>query len=304
MKRFPDETSMEKSKDGTEPIRGGTVGLNRILGRFVERSGKDTKPEFTAVLISAYTVFRNVIGTYPEANIEQIEEYFVKDINLFLEYYDTYLANTKSRLMHDKYAVVMVYFPEYSNIEKSILRDVSNKVLEQNKMYKKFLSRYNGRDEMIKKTEHVLCFWVSAGGASYPHRDVSRKFRSCISRPDVMYSSSSSVALLSHVPLDYHISGRIRNVWLLESYTGLLRPSSDFGRRLDKEGRIPFNTVTHVVFGDSVLIKPWVTPKIRKVLFEQAVKERWVSLSQDDLRFRISKTANIPLSELRKFDFI
>jgi hypothetical protein len=304
MKSFPNESIMERSKDGSEPVRGGSIGLNRILGRFVERSGKDIKPEFTAVLISAFTVFRNVVGTYPDAKIEQIEEYFVKDINLFLEYYDTYLSNTKSRMMQDKRAVVLVYFPEYTQVPKSLLREVTGKALELNLLYKKFLSRYNGRDELIKKTEHVLCFWASSGHASYPHKDVSRKFRSIVSRPDVMHSSSDTVALISHIPLDYHINGRIRNIHLLESYTGKLRPSSEFGLRLDKEGRIPFNSVTHVVFGDSVLIKPWVTPKVRKALFEQAVKERWISRSQDDILVKISKTAQIPLGDLRKIDLI
>lgn len=304
MKSFPDESLMEKSKESEEPIRGGSIGLNRILNRFVDRAGKDSKPEFTAVLISAFTVFRNIVSTYSDAKIEQIEEYFVKDINLFLEYYDIYLANTKTRAMQDKYAVVLVYFPEYSQVQKSLLRETTGKSLELNLLYKKFLSRYNGRDEMVKKTEHVMCFWITAGHASYPHRDVSRKFRSITGSSSVMYIPSDSVALISHIPLDYHISGRIRNIHLLESYTGKLKNLSEFGLRLDKEGRIPFNSVTHAVFGDSVLIKPWVTPKMRKVLLEQASKERWISRGQDDILSRISKTSQIPLNELRKIDFI
>jgi hypothetical protein len=31
MKGFPDESKMERSQDGTEPIRGGSIGLNKIL---------------------------------------------------------------------------------------------------------------------------------------------------------------------------------------------------------------------------------------------------------------------------------
>lgn len=304
MKSFPDESKMELSKDGSEVIRGGSIGLNRILSRFVDRSTQDRNPEFTACLISAFTVFRNVIGTYPDLKIEEIEQAFVKDINLFLEYYDTYIAITKNTFMNNKYATVVVYFPDYSHVEKDILKDQTGKTLELFALYKKFLSRYSGRDEMIKKTEHILCYWVSAGPASYPHRDVSRKFRSIVGDARAIYSSGDKIALISHIPLDYHIGGRLRNIALLESYTGKLRPQKEFNLKLNKDGLIPFTTTTHVVFGDGVLIKPMITPKIKKLLLEHADREKWSSCSEDDIRLRISRLANIPLNDLRKFDFI
>lgn len=106
------------------------------------------------------------------------------------------------------------------------------------------------------------------------------------------------------MPLDYHISGRVRNIKVLERFTGELKDPDKFKLKLDKEGRVPFNTTTHVVFGDSILIKPWVTPKIRRQLFEQAEKERWLSLSESQIRERVSVTAKIPASDIRKFDFI
>jgi hypothetical protein len=304
MKSFPDESKMERSKDGSELIRGGSIGLNRILNRFVDRSNQDRNPEFTACLISAFTVFRNVVGTYPDLSIEEIEQAFVKDINLFLEYYDIYIAITKNAFMNNKCATVIVYFPDYSHVEKEILKDQTGKSLELFTLYKKFLSRYSGRDEMIKKTEHVLCYFISAGPASYPHRDISRKFRSITSDARVIYSSGDKVALITHIPLDYHLGGRLRNIVLLESYTGKLRPQKEFNLKLDKEGRLPFTTTAHVVFGDGVLIKPMITPKIRKLLFEYAEKDKWISRSDDDVRLRISKLANIPLNDLRKFDFV
>lgn len=304
MRSFPDESTMPRSQSGEEVIRGGSIGLNRILSRFVERSAHDRNPEFSVAMLSAFTIFRNVVGTYPTEKIEELEEAFVRDVNLFIEYYDTYLAITKNSFMMGKYAVVIVYFPEYDKVDKKILREQPSKHLHLANMYKKFLSRYSGRDELVKQTEHVKCYWVRTNHSIYPHRELVQKFRGSVMGNDNLYSSSDKVVLMSHVPLDYHISGRIRNVNLLESYTGKLRPTSEFNLKLDKEGRIPFNSTTHVVFGDGSFIKSMVGIKIRKLLFEQAVKEKWISRSEDDIRQRISKTADIPIRELRKFDFI
>lgn len=304
MKSFPDESLMERSQDGTEPIRGGSIGLNRILGRFVIKATTDHKPEFSAVIISAFTIFRNVWTMQQDADLSSLEEGFVKDVNLFLDYYDTYLSFTKSALLGSKQCPVIIYFPDYRRLENGIRREHKGRQVELLAKYAKFLSRYNGRDELVRKLDHVHCFWIRAGDATYPHKEVSRKFREITSHPACAYSSGDRVALITHIPLDYHLSGRIRGIHLLESYTGELKAPDQFRFKLDKDGRIPFNTVTHVVFGDSVLIKPWVTPKVRKALFEQAVAERWLSRSEDDIRSKVAKTADIPLNELRKFDFV
>lgn len=304
MKTFPDESHMERSKDGTDPIRGGSIGLNRILGRFVNRSKSDHRPEFTAVILSAFTIVRNVVGTEKDITIVQLEEAFVRDVNLFLDYYDTYLSITKSGMMRDKLCPVVIYFPDYKRVENQIRREQTGQKAHLLTLYAKFLSRYNGRDEMVRELEHCRCYWIRAGDATYPHKEVARKFREIASQPKSAYSSGDKIALMSHVPLDYHLVGRLRGINLLESYTGELKGSDQFGLKLDKEGRLPFNTVTHVVFGDASFIKPWVSPKVRKQLLEQAVKEKWVTRSEDDLRAKISKAADIPLVQLRKFDFI
>ena len=147
MKVFPDESLMERSADNSEPIRGGSIAFNRILGRFVDKANSDHKPEFTAVVMSAFTLFDNVWTMNNDADISTLEEDFVKDVNLFLEYYDIYLSFTKSALQGSKQCPVIIYFPDYKRLENDLRRETTGKKLDLLDKYKKFLNRYSGRDE-------------------------------------------------------------------------------------------------------------------------------------------------------------
>lgn len=304
MRSFPNEATMEKSPHSGESIRGGSMGLNRILNYFATHAEQHRSPAFKACLLSAFTIFRNIKESYKTSSIEELEQAFVQDVSLFLDYYDIYLSSTKTQYDGDKRAIVIVYFPNYQRVEKDLLREPNKDAEELANLYARFYRRFNGRDERVRDLEHVSCFWIRAGDATYPHKEVARKFRDIVGHPKSLYTNGDPIAMMSHVPLDFHIMGRLRNIVVMESYTGLVRPGTDIKARVDKEGRLPFNTTTHLVFGDKVMIKPMITPKIRKLLLEQAEKEKWVSRGEDDIRQRIVKTASIPMKDLRKYDFV
>ena len=304
MKEFPDESGMARSEDGSEPIRGGSIGLNRILGMFVAASATDNHPRFTGAILSAFTIFRNVWAMNNTATLGELEEGFARDINLFLDYYDTYLSHVKSRLAGDRRSPVALYFPGYDRVPKEIEREHIGKRGLLMAQYKQFLSKHGTDDAAIKRMENVSLFTLRAGDATYPHREVVRKFKDIGGQKGSLYSSGDPVAVLTHVPLDLHMTHRLRGVKSLESYTGRLKDPEEFRFRLDKEGRVPFQAAVHLVLGDDVLIKPMVTPKIRKELLETASKERWASRSEEDVRLRVSKITQIPIATLRKYDFV
>lgn len=304
MRSFPDESTMERSATGEDPIRGGSIGFNRVLGNFVSWSTMDKRPRYTTFFISAFTIFRNVWTMYKNPTMDEMEEGFVKDINLFLEYYDIYLSFVCSNTDREKQASVIIYFPDYRSVPKEILRDNSEKNLSMMNMYKRF-SDLHGRDNgEVRKLQFVRCFWVSVGGTVYPHKDLASKFRSVANHPSSMYSTGDNVCLITHIPLDYYLSFRTRNLSLLESYTGIIRTPKEFGLKLDKEGRLPFLPTTHVVFGDGVMVKQMVPLKIKRELLELAEKEKWFTRSEDDIRFKIISKLNLHSSFFRKFDFI
>lgn len=305
MKQFPDESKMERSEDGSEPIRGGSIGFNRILNGFVDAVKTDTKPRWNGVMISAFTIFRNVWSSSPTTpNMTYMEDGFVKDINLFLDYFDTYLSLVWSRLTGNKFIPVVVYFPDYHRLPKELEREFTGKNAELFSMYNLFIAKHGNRNEQVKKLDHSRCFWIRVGDATYPHKELARKFREIASHQDSLYTSGDSLCLITHIPLDLYISSRLSGVVLLESYTAKIRKPNEFRFKLDKEGRVPFQSFVHVALGDSALLKPQATLKMRKQIIEDAVKDRWLTRGDDDILRRVSKITGIPSSTLKRYDFI
>jgi hypothetical protein len=304
MQRFPDESQMDRSQDGSEPIRGGSIGLNKILSSFVEAARKDHKPQFHAVLMSAFTIFRNVYNTKAGQTMTELETGFVQDVNLFLEYLDTYLSHVWRRTAAGKQCPVIIYFPTYKHVPKELVRDRSEKTAEMFKKYDEFLKRHSGYNKEIKRSDFTRCFWIDAGEVTYPHKEVARKFREITTHATSLYSSGDPICLFSSVPLDLHIASRLRNIQLLESFTARIRTPYEFKLKLDKSGSVPFYSCTHAVLGDDVLLKPQVGIKIKREILEAAEKEKWYTRSEDDVRSRLAKITDIPVGTLRRYDFV
>lgn len=307
MKAFPDESAMPKSPESHEPIRGGSIGLNRILNRFVDRAARDNKPEFMAYLISAYAVVRNVMDTKKankvEARLADIESAFVQDVNLFMEYLDTYLSFTWNQMWGAKKVPVLVYFPDYHRVNSKIRREFTGRDAELQTMYQAFLKHHGSYNEIVKVLDHCQCYWVSAGQVTYPHVELAGKFRDIGLANDTVYQRGDPIGMITNMPLDYHIDGRLRNVSVIKSYHATVETHKDFRFRLDKEGRIPFTAATHLVFGDNALIKQEIPLKTKRLILETAEKEKWASRSETDVYQKLVKLSDLPARFFKDHDF-
>jgi hypothetical protein len=304
MQQFPDESQMPRSKDGSEPIRGGSIGLNRILNTIVAASNTDKRPRFTGVLISAFTIFRNVYDQQQFPTLKSLDEAFVVDLNLFLDYYNTYLSHVwNHQLYGQKRCPVIVYFPNYDLVPKELEREHTGKRAEIADMYKLFLRSHSSEMGMVKVMEHIRCFFVTAGPSMYPHRELVQKFRDIVHKKDCLYNTGDPVSITTHIPLDLYLSYRLRNLHLLESNTGRIRPASEFNLKLDKEGRVPLQSAVHVVVGDDKMFQPIVPGKVRREILLTAGQERWASRDESDVTIRLSKMTGIPIAKLRQYDF-
>jgi hypothetical protein len=89
--------------------------------------------------------------------------------------------------------------------------------------------------------------------------------------------------MISHLPIDYHIYKTIPNIQLLESFTGVILSVSDFGQKLIKEVKIPFNTTTHRLFGDSTQLMPLIKGKDRSKLIDVAKEFNWYVKTESEI---------------------
>lgn len=98
------------------------------------------------------------------------------------------------------------------------------------------------------------------------------------------------VHLVSHMPLDYHLSSYSgRKGYLYRSHTGevvKLLPS-ELGKVVFREEAIPFYTTTHVLLGDKYLIKGCLSGKDRSTFIDLAKTNRWNLRTDDYISMKI-----------------
>jgi hypothetical protein len=302
MKQFPDQSAMERGDDGGA-ILGGSFGFNRILLGFVDAAGTDHKPRFDAFVINAFTIFRNNWDSKQHPTLMRFEEDFTKDIKLFLEYYDTYLSLVWNRLDEGKHCSVVIYFPDYHKIPKELWREQTGNAELLYKAWLKFSARYGQEDQKVQHLEHCRGYFIRAGDTALPHKDVARKVKDLVSHRDNLYVNGDPIGFISHIPLDWYLGYRLRNVKLVESNTARVRTVDEFRYRLDKEGRVPFQPAVHAVLGDGVLLQSQVDRKTRKLILDTAAQERWISRSHDDVLARVARLSGVSTSKLRHYDF-
>ena len=90
---------------------------------------------------------------------------------------------------------------------------------------------------------------------------------------------------VTHVPLDYHMSRRIKKYKIIYSFTGESYTILQMGNKM--YGPVPFNIHTHATLGDSATFKSVLNRKLKKEFFKIAEKEKWLYKSEREVLRRM-----------------
>ena len=302
--QFPDERSLEASKDGTDLIRPGcSVGFNRLIGNFKLFAGMDHAPRWSMFLINATTVFRNNFD--PGKSLQELTKDFLSDCEMFVTYLEAYMTITSKPAQ--RYPVV-VYFPDYAAIPKEISREESASDKALNEAYRRFYISWKlTGPTMTSRGEWTDRWMIPVGSRSYmPQRElVSWIHRSLTSHQLGTFRLRQRIAMVSHCAVDLHMVQKIRELDLIESYTGIVKPPELFGTKLlnDKDVTIPFNVLTHRLFGDPVHIRPIVFGRNKTKVKEKIKTTNWMRVSDPRILADVNSVMPIPKSELITFNF-
>lgn len=298
---FPDERTMERSADGTEPIRGGSVGFNRILGTFVERARKDTTPFASLFLINGMTLFRN---NYKEDwSDEQIKVAWEKDIELFSIYLGAYRVALAGGNDPKDQTVVLVYLPTYDKIPKPLRMDHGSTKLEtQLDRYQAFYTAYKRESGVLIDDSGVKVICAAVGEHDLPHRELYRLLHS---QPEYKVGlGKRKVVMISHIPMDYFLAVRIPTLMVWESYTAKFKGPKDFGKRLDPSGDIPFDSLMYGLFGDRILVRCVLDVKAKRFIRNAAKEYKFNMRSPTFIANKLTQLSNVPVAELSRFNFV
>ncbi len=107
-----------------------------------------------------------------------------------------------------------------------------------------------------------------------------------------------NVLLITHIPLDYHISRNIRNVIVVQSHTGEVVERKDFNKKVFKLETVPFTIHTHALLGDKVSFKSQLKPKLKKELIELSTRGNWNLMSESQVKLQLKQNEFHPMFKI------
>lgn len=267
-----------------------SAGMSNILKSIstIARLKNDSRKVFDVVILNVLTMVRNCYDRKkPDA---KIVEDIRKDVNIFLQYIQSYFIEQKD--MVEK-PVVICYLPVYNIPEQFARPDTQIK-----KDLYKFANIVFGKQctnpaSTRELNNNAILYTVKAGIGMLPHQTIGRLITTKCD-VGVLKPKDRRYLLISHCPIDLHLQNTLESrVFLLESFTGMIKSVNDFGKKVFKDDYVPFNQYTHLLLGDKVTIKPLIHHKDKTTLLEAAKKDMWAK-----------KPLSVVLNEIKKLNFI
>lgn len=264
-----------------------SLGTGEIIRSIEKYKLSMKRPIWDSVLINFATVVRNNVEKGKPARA--VEDDSFKDAVGLVDAFQQYWETTKEQ---SDVPQLVFYVHDYQ-----IPSIYARKISPTNKLVEEYTAgvgdRISGKSEEENYNGISVLNIKSKGPTPVPNL-----MRECSLHQQRLKSKRSGYSrrylLISHIPIDFHIMEIYRNVHLLESYTGNLKVLGDIGTKLFKTPAVPFNTVTHVTFGDSVHIDAVAKRANKKKLFQQAQEQRWKLLSETQIANQVSGALGVP----------
>lgn len=275
---FSNESSLPKALDKQTPIRDGSIGINEVLGYIKNEALKGGIPKYTNIIISIFTLSRNVYKK--DISISQFRKDLIGEIMILLIYLQAYAESFQNS---NKKFLVTFYFPDYSNLPKTIRRPLNLKEQEMKTFYESSISyvRKSFHNHITLSTIHLT--FLDAGTTKHlPYKSIAHWLKTTLitQGQTLRYSMDDPVLLLSHCPLDFYLHTKVKSLETLECFTAVIRTPKTFGDKLVKGIRLPFIWEIHRAVGDSTLVLPYDKKK-RKLLIERSIENKWWMRQRD-----------------------
>ena len=290
----------EKNPDKyKEPLYDCSLGMSKILESISRASlfKDDRRQTFDVFLLNALTIARNC---YDKKNSKvDVMRAMKKDVNQFVSYVQGYFQEQKD-LIEKPY--VIVYLPEYK-FKDNYLRPPTEERQKVLDLANYFFKKVCTSPPTVKKIYGGTLYLVKLGSNTFPHKELYHLI-SHTGDTGVERVMQRRYLLVSHIPMDFHLQNYLSNkLYILESYTGKIKNTSELGKKVFKEDSVPFNQYTHLLLGDNVLIKPLVYRKEKKQILDIAKKNHWNSKPLAVILGDIKRTKLVPIEILTNVKF-
>lgn len=307
-----EESYFLEDEDIPESTQSGQAGFgtNAIITAINEMAKKNNPQPYDIFLINIDTLIRNV--TTKDKSEDEIKNDTSRDLGNLLDAISLYMR-TIENLLDMPY--ILVYFPEYETPQvklhertykndsvKAIIKNIHNDFVKEDnlKERKQIRSSYNNID----------VYELYTGDRSELPYKVLTRFVNGQSKfnPGGIRNVLKNMMMISHCPLDYYFLLNFPRTHLLESFTGKLIKKEQLGVKVFKDGFVPFNRVTHLLFGDSVQLMPMAKGRRgknnnRKLLMDMARRQNWNFRTPDEIAEYVGASGQVPKSILMNIRF-
>lgn len=276
-----------------------SIGLSAIIESLQNWSMTRSAPKFDTTIVNMLTLIRNNINK--EDSADSISDNVINDINALTYSIYAYTEQHKNELFTP---YILYYLPDYSAIPLAHRRKENDTRMKLAQVTDYLRKKIGNRKELITlTTSPIQSYFMFAGNQYvYPHFhvvDEVRKLNANVDK-DRVSSLQRKYILMSHCPLDFHMWSKIP-FKLFETYTGRLKEYRELGQKVFKVPFIPFNKYTHILFGDSIHIKPMAVRNAKKSFTELATKDKWLALGEEGIKssiLRFDSTAKLFINNL------
>lgn len=314
--KFEDDTEESYYIEDEEDILQSSsssigFGTNAVMQAIKDLTKNRNPNLYDTFLVNVDTLIRNVVTK--EKSIEEIKADTKRDLNGLLDTITLYMKSVSNLL---ESPIILVYIPEYitpqvklhervfkSNSVKDIVKTVHEDFIKEDnlKVKKQIRTTYNDID----------VYELMAGDKSeLPYKVLTRFINSQarFSNPGGIRNVLKNMLMISHYPLDYYFLHNFPRANIIESFTGKILKKEQLGLKVFKDGFIPFNRVTHLLFGDSIQLMPMAKGRRgknnnRKRLMDLAKRQNWNFRTPDEIASLVGATGQVPKEILMNIRF-
>lgn len=248
---------------------------------------------YDTIILNVATIIRN--NTTKERSLKEIHDKTESDVHDLIRCVANYQSEMFVML---KEPMLMLYLPDYSWLpplhmrpmtgNRKIVHDVTQMFIkEDNLIVRKRIRSHEGNT--------ALLLFYAGGKISLPYKRFMGEIRDMYALGKVdPRSALTHYLLISHVPLDYHFMLKYPRTTLLESFTGNFIKPKALGKKVFGTNFIPFNSVTHLLFGDKVNVRPMAQRKNRVLLTDLAKKQSWYVRTPSEIARYVGNSGQVP----------
>lgn len=289
------EYDPDNSDEVSQVFKTGDTGLGTgtIINALNGLTNKSSNNIFDVIVVNIATLIRNNLSK--ERTDKEVVELVKNDLHDLIRAVGSYHENMGGLVRNP---TMINYLPDYSYLpainarpntgNRKRIADITEGFIRDDDLRRRTRIRDHERGTTI--------YEVYAGGrVMLPYKSIMREIADIFRLGNVdPRASLTSYLLISHAPLDYHMLLNYPRVTLLESFTGRFLKPKELGHKVFGTNFIPFNAVTHLLFGDSVHVDPFAKRKNKQLLTDMAKTQSWYVRTKEEIAKLVGASGQVP----------